>query len=203
LRPLLKTLLIITVAVMGPACSSTLHRIQSEEVSTEWKGQKYANILIIGVYDDRTYRVSAETAFAEELKSQGVLAEPSYDIVPDLDSLDSEEDIAQLLGGWHNDAVLSVATIDPGYDYDYEDHLSTKGMVVLLGGRPGPYTSLGSFITWAGSGYYKPHVALWDPASQRPLWQATTNSQTTGSESGDTKALAQFVVATLREKGML
>jgi len=199
----MKTLLIITVSVIGPACRSTPHRIQSEEVSTEWKGQKYANILIIGVYEDGTYSVSAETAFAEELKSQGILAEPSYDVVPDLNSLDSDDDIARLLGGRHNDAVLSVATIDPGYDYDYEDSLSTRGMVVLLGGQPGPYTSLGSFITWAGSGSYKLHVALWDPVSQRPLWQATTNSQTTGSESRDTKARAHFAVTILREKGML
>ena len=193
----------LTGAIVIQACSSAPHRIQSEETSTEWNGQKHENVLVIGVYEDKPYRASAETAFAEVLKSNGVMAQPSYDIVPNLDLLDSEEDVAQALAGRDNDAILSVATIDPGYDFDYQDALATRGMVVLLGGRPGPYTDLGNFIAWAGSGSYTLHVALWDPVTQRPLWQATTSSQSTGSESGDTRALAQFVLGTLRDKGML
>lgn len=195
--------LALTGAILVQACSSAPHRIKSEDVSNNWNGQKSNNVLVIGVYEDRPYRASAETAFAEELKNQGIAAEPSFDIIPDLASLDSEEDIARSLSGRNNDAILSVATIDPGYDFDYEDALETRGMVVLLGGRPGPYTDLGNFIAWAGSGGYTLHVGLWDPVTQRPLWQATTSSRTTGSESGDTKALAQFVRSTLQEKGML
>lgn len=35
------------------------------------------------------------------------------------------------------------------------------------------------------------------------VWEISTNSQTTGSESGDTQALAEFVVEELRKKGLV
>ena len=172
-------------------------------MSPAWDGADYKSLLIIAVYDDRTYRVSAETAFADELKGRGITAEPSYDVVVDLKSLDSEEEMAELFSARSNDAVLSVATIDPGYEFDYEDALETRGMVYLFGGRPGAFTDMGNFISWAGSGYYTLHVGLWDAVTQKPVWQITTNSQSTGSESEDLKTLADFVVAALREKGLL
>lgn len=185
------------------ACSSVPHKVQDEITSPEWKGKTYKNLLVMGVYDDRTYRVSSETAFAEELKKRHVTAEPSYDVIPDLNALDSEDEIAELLSSRDNDAVLSVATIDPGYDFDYEDALETRGMVYLLGGRPGSFTEMGNFISWAGSGHYTLHVALWDVATQKPVWQVTTSSQSTGSEAEDLKTLVDFVVTAARKKGMI
>ena len=62
---------------------------------------------------------------------------------------------------------------------------------------------MGNFVSWAGSGAYTLYVGLWDAATQKPIWQITTSSQGTSSESEDLKALADFVVATLREKGLL
>jgi len=198
--------LLLTVALVAvlPACSSAPHKIHEEWMTPEWRGtEHFQNLLVIGVYDDRAYRVSAETGFVEELKALGVAAEPSYDAIPDLEALNSDDAIARALESRSNDTVLSIATIDPGYDFDYEDALETKGMVVLLGGRPGPFTDLGNFVSWAGSGHYALHLALWDIDTQKPIWQVTTDSHTTGSESGDIKALADFVVTALRQKGLL
>ena len=127
----------VGVTLLIGACSGIPHKIQTETMSPTWDGANYKSLLIIGVYDDHTYRVSAETAFTEELNGRGITAEPSYDVVADLKSLDSEEEMAELLGSRSNDAVLSVATIDPGYEFDYEDALETSGMVYLLGGQPG------------------------------------------------------------------
>lgn len=200
----MKTGLLLALAVVTvlPACSSAPHKIHDEWMISTWRGEPFQNLLVIGVYDDRTYRVSAETGFVEELKVRGVSAEPSYDIIPDIEALDSEDKVA-VLSSQPNEVALSIATIDPGYDFDYEDAMETRGMVVLLGGRPGPFTDMGNFISWAGSGRYTLHVALWDIDTQKPIWQITTDSHTTGSESGDIKALADFVVKTLREKGLL
>jgi hypothetical protein len=99
--------------------------------------------------------------------------------------------------------VLIIATLDEGYDYDVGDYFATRGMVSLLGGEPGAGTDMGAFIAWAGSGLYTMYIGLWDAGTGQAVWQATTNSATTGSESGDTKALADFVVDTLQAKGLL
>ena len=117
--------------------------------------------------------------------------------------MDDEGAVRDLLEANGYDAILTVATIDEGYDYDYEDYLETRGVVYLLGGEPGAGTDMGSFVAWAGSGSYSLHLGLWDAGTLSPVWQITTNSQTTGSESGDTSALADFVVETLRTKGLL
>ena len=195
---------ILTAAFVVGACgSSAPHRVDKEEMSSTWGGQAYKDLLIVGVYDDRTYRVSAETAFSEELKSRGITAEPSYDVIPILSSLSSEAAIADMLASRSNDVLLTVATIDAGYEYDYGDAMATRGMVYLLGGKPGAATDSGTFIAWAGSGFYTLHIGLWDAKTQKPVWQITTDSETTGSDSGDLKALAEFVVDTLREKGLL
>ena len=73
----------------------------------------------------------------------------------------------------------------------------------MLGGEPGAGTDLGSMIAWAGSGLFTLHVGLWDAEPHKPERQVTTDSSTTGSESGDLKALGEFVVESLRTKGVL
>jgi len=55
----------------------------------------------------------------------------------------------------------------------------------------------------SGAGLYTLHVGLWDARSQKPVWQATTDSATTGSDTGDLEALADFIVDELREKKLI
>ena len=83
------------------------------------------------------------------------------------------------------------------------DAMATRGWVYLLGGEPGAGTDLGNFIAWAGSGQYSLHLAVWDAETMDLVWQATTASSSTGSESEDLEALSAFVVSTLKEKGIL
>lgn len=196
-------ILTIGIALLISACSTATHSIRDEELSSDWQGKVYNNLLIIGIYKDRPYRISAETLFAEELKSKGINANPSYDILPTLDSLGSDEEAAQKLRETDYDGVLAVATIDEGYDYDLGDYYATKGMFSLLGGRTGSFFELGSFISWAGSGSYSLYAGLYDINSLRPVWQITTNSETTGSDTEDNKALAEFIYSTLGENGLL
>lgn len=185
------------------ACSTTIHTINDEELSSDWQGKVYKNLLILGIYNDRPYRISAETLFAEVLKNKGINAAPSYSLLPRFDSLGSDEETAQKLRETDYDGVLAVATIDEGYDYDLGDYYATKGMFSLLGTRTGSFFELGSFISWAGSGSYTLYVGLYDINSLQPVWQTTTNSETTGSDTEDNKALAEFISSTLREKGLL
>lgn len=197
------SLLAASVAAALSACASTPHRIDTEESSPELAGRTYSDLLIIGAYEDRTFRVSAETAFAEELKARGITSAASYAVIPDIETLNSETAVRDAVSTTSHDGLLTIATLDPGYDYDYEDYMESRGLVYLLGGRPGAGTDIGSFISWAGSGAYTLHIGLWDAETLVPVWQITTDSNTTGTESGDTGALADFVVETMRERGLV
>lgn len=73
----------------------------------------------------------------------------------------------------------------------------------MLGGEPGAGTDLGAMIAWAGADLYTLYVGLWDAETQKPVWQVTTDSESTGSESGDLRTLADYVVESLRAKGVL
>jgi len=191
----------VLILIVGCA-SGPPHRVDSEELNQEFAGKTYSRLLILGVYKDRTFRVSGETSLAEEFKSRGIEASPSYDLVPDSGSIKSAE-IASIVSSGSFDGILTIATLDPGYDYDAGDYMATRGMVYMLGGEPGAGTDLGAMIAWAGSGLYTLHVGLWDAETQKPVWQVTTDSESTGSESGDLQTLAEFVVTTLRGKGLL
>ena len=198
-----KFLILISLsALLVLGCASSPHRISTEETAPN-SSKTYSDFMIIGAYNDRPYRVSSETAFADILKSKGIQASPSYDILPQLDDLDSADEMAKKLMATEHDALLVIATLDEGYDYDVGDYYATRGLVYLLGGEPGAGTDMGAFIAWAGSGIYSLYVGLWDADSYKPVWQIKTSSETTGSESGDTKTLADFVVEQLREKGLL
>jgi len=191
------------IALFISACASKPHQISGESLDKEAGNGPYSNLLVLGAYDDRQYRVGAEALFAEVLKEQGIKAAPSYDILPALKSLKSNEEVAEKLKGTGYDAVLIVTTLDKGYDYDLGDYYATRGFVYLLGGRPGPATELGSLFAWAGSGGYTLYVGLWDAATLKPVWEITTDSETTGSDTEDNKALAKFVAGQLYEKGLI
>lgn len=197
-------LLSITITtLLFSACSSVPHSIAKEEMYSSWNGQRYKDFLIIGVYDDRTFRVSSEVSFSEEISSKGVVSSPSYNIFPDLDALSSESKVREALVNTNHDALLVISLLDDSGDFSYGDAQANRGYVYLLGGEPGAGLDLGNLIAWAASGHYSLHIELWDVKTQQAVWEVTTNSATTGSESGDLKSLAHFVVEKLREKGLI
>jgi hypothetical protein len=199
----LRFLTVVTASILVTAVgAATPHRIDKEDFAEAFKGQTYSNLLILATYDDRTFRISSEVSFVEELKSRGVTAGVSYDLIPDLESVRDEAVIRDALAEGDHDAILSIATIDEGYEYGVDDYMETNGIMLLLGGA-NDGSDLGSLIDWAGSGVYSMHVGLWDAKTQESIWQISTESESTGTETGDLKALADFVVKRLREQELL
>jgi hypothetical protein len=192
---------LLVASLLVSACSGVPHKIDSEEFDSAYSGNTYSNLLVIGVYQDRAFRISGESVLSEELKSRGISASPSYDLIPDTRASTVEIQRAVQSGAF--DGVLTVATLDPGYDYDAGDYMATRGMVYMLGGEPGAGTDLGAMIAWAGSGLYTLHVGLWDAETGKPIWQATTNSADAGSDSEELKALADVIAEELKKKGLL
>lgn len=187
--------------LLGACSAGAPHRVESEEFDPTFGSKTFSSLLVVGVYQDQTFRVSGETTLAEELKQRGLSASPSYDLLPDTRASAAELESAITAGSF--DGVLTIATLDPGYEYDAGDYFATRGMVSMLGGEPGAATDLGALIAWSGSGLYTLHVGLWDAETGKPVWQITTDSEDTGSASGDLRALADFIVVEMRKKGLV
>jgi hypothetical protein len=68
---------IVMALLFVSGCSSIPHRIDTEEFAAEFSGRTYSNLLVIGIYEDRTFRISSETSLAEELKTRGIQASPA------------------------------------------------------------------------------------------------------------------------------
>ena len=131
-----RNILLIVLAAVVAGCGSTApHRIDSEETTAEYSDRSYSSLMILAAYPDRTFRISAETVLAEEFKQRGINAVPSYDILPDLADVDDDAALRAAFAGTGHDGVLTVTTLDEGYDYDYGDYLATRGMVRILGGE--------------------------------------------------------------------
>lgn len=203
MRNWISIIIAISIAFFISACAAKPHEISDESLEKDAGKGPYSNLLVLGAYDDRQYRIGAEVLFAEVLKDQGIKAAPSYDILPALKTLKNNDEVAEKLRRTDYDAVLIVSLLEEGYDYDVGDYYATKGFVYLLGGRPGPATELGSLAAWAGSGGYSLYVGLWDAKTLRPVWEITTDSEKTGSDTDDNKALAKFVADRLYEKGLI
>ena len=194
---------LLLVVLMGAGCASAPHSVVEEDMNADWSGSAFQSLLVIGAYEDRAYRAGAETTFVETLRQKGVEASPSFDSIPQLDVFETDAELAARAAELGHDGLLIIATLDEGYDYDIGDYYATRGAVYMLGGEPGAGTDMGAFIAWAGSGIYELYVGLWDAGAMKPVWQVRTSSNSTGSESDDAKALADFVVEGLREKGLL
>ena len=193
--------LTVTVGCLA-ACTSTSHKIKSEHLDPEWQSGPFKKILVIGVYDDRGYRISSESVFAAELSEKAVAASPSYDLIPDLGALDDEAAVREALVGKDFDAVLTIATIESGEEYDYEAHQAEYGLTRLLGGS-GQWSLIGSDLDYIESGMLVLDVGLWDARTLNLVWNATTDSYSMDRASEGVTTLADFMIETLRERGLI
>jgi len=163
----------------------------------------YSNLLFIGAYDNRQYRVSAETLFTDVLKKEGIEAAPSYNLLPGLENIQSNTQVADKLKGTQYDGVLVVTVLAKRDSLVMDNYEASKGFMYLLDGRPRRSAERGSFIAWAGTGSFEIYAGLWDAETLRPVWQVTTDAKTTGSDTEDNKLLAEFVAEQLKQKGVV
>lgn len=130
----------------------------------------------------------------------GTIQEHTQNIMSALDVATAISDATTAKGV---DALLTIATTEVNDDFTFGDALETRGMVYLLGGRPGAATETGILISYLSSGIYSLHIGLLDAKTQKPIWQATTHSVFQDTTSDEIKSLADLVVQKLRSKGLI
>ncbi len=193
---------LLSATLYGTACTSASHTIQSEHLAPEWGETPFQNILVIGVYDDRPFRISSESVFASELTEKAVAASHSYDLIPDLTVLDDSASVRYALAGTDYDAILSVVTMEAGPDFDY-GAWQTQYSLLRLFGSEGTFTRLGGAVDYANAGSFVLDIGLWDTRTLGSVWNATTDSYSLENQTAMVTDLADFMIAPLQERGLI
>ncbi|MEE9123791.1 MAG: hypothetical protein V3U14_04750 [candidate division NC10 bacterium] len=194
--------LFIALTVALAACSTApRHTIKSEERADDWHGRAYKKILVVGLYDDRAFRVSSESVFAEELSAKSVAASASYDVIPKLDSLSDEAALRQTLADGGYDAVLTISTLEAS-DYNGGGWEAAEAWLYAFGADTRILRGANAYNEYE-AGKYVLGIHLWDASTLSAVWNATTDSYGQGTGSDEVKQLADFMVETLRERGFI
>ncbi len=201
----LRFLLVFPVFMV--ACSTaTTHSIKTENRNPDWQPIALKNIAVVAVTDDRAERVSSESVFAEELTAKAVDASPTFDFIPRLSSLDTEEEARRAFDGKDFDAILTIGIIESRDQYQYEDYYSTYGWMILLGAdsrQARGVANLKDVSDYYGQGKLTLDIGLWDADTLEPIWNATTDSYEFGRGAQGVQNLADFMITTLAERGFI
>lgn len=190
-------------ATLAAGCSTApRHQIETEVRNPDWQGEPFRNILIIAAYEDRAYRISSESIGADEFAEAAVDAEPSYELIPDLATLDDAESVRRALQGTDFDAIITVATLEANEEFDFEAYEAQYSFVRLLGSQ-GTFTRIGGLVDYYESGNFVLDLAVWDARTFEPVWHATTESYSMEEGSEQARTVADFLIRMLQERGFI
>jgi len=185
------------------ACSTApRHHIETEVRSPGWQGEPFRNVLIVAAYEDRAFRISSESIAADELTEKAVDASASYDLIPELGTLDDEAAVRAALEGTDFDAIITVVTLEANEDFDFETYSAQYSLVRLLGSE-GTFTRIGGAIDYYESGRFVLDLAVCDARTLEPVWHATTDSYSMEESSQQARTVADFLIRVLQERGFI
>ncbi len=182
------------------ACTSTQHNIDQEKMGSAWDGKPRTNLLVVGMYEDRTVRVSVESVLASQLTEKGIKASPSYELLPDLDA--EYASIQTGTQGKGYDAILTMATLKGGEQFDYESHQALYAFVRLLGSE-GTFTRLGGYADQGAAARHVLDIGLFDAESFDPIWSATTASREADIGPDGIKRFAGWLAGELKSRKLV
>ena len=158
----MKMLTLLSLVAVLCGCRGQGHEIAKEKKDPNWKGGPVQNILVIGLYDDKAYRVSAEGVCVQEFAAKGITSKASHGIIPSLNTTKSPSATQSAIAGKGFDAILSVSTLKSAEKFDYEAHAATYAFVRLLGSE-GTFTRMGGY-----AGEHEQATSSWTSACGTP-----------------------------------
>lgn len=196
-------LLLLSGLLLFAACANTPVAAGADAPEKKASVKTYRDLLVFVAHYNARYRADAENAFVDVLASRGIDAESSAGLNLPLKLLMDENALMYKLRSSHYDGVLIVSTLDAAQGNWQGGQGAVKGIDALLNARPAPATEKASMIAWAASGGDKLYLGLWDVFAFRPVWETTTQSDSTGSTAKDNKVLAEVVAEQLKTAGVL
>jgi hypothetical protein len=196
-------------ALVLTACAST-------RVTSDWSDPSYgkqpAKVLVLSSAKQTADLRLIEEEFAAELKSSGVDAVPGYTVLPEGKRIDREavEAKARELGA---DAVLVAKLVDKKTERDYVPGTAygpPAGYYGYSGYYPGAYGGFyGAYPGGYSPGYVTERVygiaeaTLYDMATGKPVWAATTETEMRGNNSKEITSYVEQVVNAMKKKELI
>jgi hypothetical protein len=195
-----------TVLVAGLLVASAIHAADdplriADRVVLESPGDvRIANVLVVGISDDREVRNRFEDRFVTHLRGRGVQASASHSIVPDLTDLEGRDRILGAIYAEGIDAVLTVRAVRVERRGD-ADWIAAWDAWSAAASTPRELIEANLPITGKQAKRYGVEFALWEIAGPRRLWAARSDvvkRKRLDDGSGD---LLQAAIADLRDRG--
>lgn len=194
----------------------------STRVTTDWKDQAYQKkpqkVLVLAMMGDDAYRRLLEDELVNQLKAEGIDAIPGYTVWPE-NKLPGKKDLAAEIKEVGADTLFLTRLVDRKKVEEY-----TPGPIYTpppayynwpsyYGGFYQPYGSYhpghASPYAYAPGGYSTEIIYdiaeanLYDAATEKLIWSAVTESETSGSDRREIKSYVQQIMKALRKQKLL
>lgn len=199
--------ILLAIILAAAGCSTTTqHNISQEQKNPEWQPVAFDSIAVVSITNDRSARIGNESVFVDELKRRGIDARTTFDVAPDLAAITTDENIRDAFDKTGADAILTISVASSAAEYDYTDKWANQGLLLLLGASSQTahnVSDLGDMSDYYGQGKLSLDIGLWDAKTYQLAWNAITDSYEMDAGAEGAKNLADFMVATMVERGFV
>jgi hypothetical protein len=196
-------LIALTLVLLVGGCSST--RLVNQWENPQAVPARFSRILVIGITQQTVMRRLFEDAFVAKLKSEGVDAVPSYQLIPE-DGPVAEARLQEAAARAQADGVLMTRLL--GVERKTEITPGYYGAPPFVGWGFYPWYSAG----WIG--FYDPprvyqydvytsETSLYDMPRNQLVWAGTVQTERPGDLNKEIQRYAEIVVKALKREQIL
>jgi hypothetical protein len=186
-------------ALLLTACASTQKTAEWRDPS--YAGQKFDDILVIGVSEKATVRRMFESNLVDELTKKQLTAIPSFSIMA-ADEKISKEAIKAAIAGKNIDAVLVTLLVGVEQKEAYQPPMYSPGF-----GYYGHYSA--AYTRVYQPGYYqrydvvKLETTLYDVKTEKPVWSMQSDTIDPEVDEKLIKSAINAVIKALSEQALI
>ena len=174
----IKLLLLCSIVLLTTSCATT-------EVLDSWKEnsqtEKFTSIFVFGLAKEPVYRAILERQLTNLLKDAGVEAHTTFDLFPNLDSIDKAE-AAAVIKNKGGDGVIVARLVGKS-----GETLVLRGKTLYLGGAAihdsdgwhSYYTTVSSLDMVVDNTIAKVETVIFNVATKKRVWTSLTETKDT------------------------
>jgi len=188
-------------------CAAGIAACATTEVTSVWKDDAYKarpkRVLVIALFMSKTLSMMVEDEFLIRLKSRGIDAAASYDVIPGNEFPTRERVIAQVTAGGY-DAVLLTRLVDIRTEKKVVPG-SAAAMAppygMPMGGYYGDgYSPVYSPASVVDESYARLAADLYDTATEKPVWTAWSNTKLSEAEQKLIQTYVSIMMESLQKE---
>ena len=196
--------LLLAAAALLSGCAST--RLTNAWKDPAFQGPAFTKVMVMGVSNEAGTRRTFEDVFSASLKAAGVIAVPSYTLIPEDGEVGRErlkEAVRQ--AGAQGVLVTRIVRVDRRTQF-------SPGYVTAVP-AVGFYRDFYGFYSSAWTFHTPPQVQqfdvvtletnLWDMHTGTLVWSGTTETFAPGDVRTESEGFARVVIGALKERGLI